>query len=144
MTETMIVTLRLPKDLYYFVKKYAKSLIINEQFSKSTGIENASILNTSRLENQKDKSPRPSLQEVADEIKRIGASFTAERFMEYYKTRPWPDDWKAALLKWKSYNLEKNTSTTSKNTPAKCDFKNDASFKNHVADLIADSKKGVA
>ena len=135
--ETVVVTLRLPSDLYSLVKKYAKAFIINEQFSNSKAIENTSVLNSKLLENQKI----PSREEVEAEIKRIGASFTVDRVFIYYSTHPWPDDWKAALLRWKSYNLEKTSSSTSRNTPIKGDFKNDDSFKNEVAALL---KEGVA
>jgi hypothetical protein len=139
--ETVIVTLKLPADLFNLVKKYAKPFIVNDSLSNSVAIKNTSVLNSKLLE-----SKAPSREEVEAEIKRIGASFTADRVFIYYSDpkHPWPANWKSALLRWKSYNLEKTTTSTSKNTPAKCDFANDASFQSSVADLLADGKKGVA
>lgn len=139
--ETVIVTLKLPTEIFLLVKKYAKSCIVNDSLSNSVAIKNTSVLNSKLLE-----SRRPSREEVEAEIKKNNYSFTVDRVFIYYDDpkHPWPEDWKAALVRWKSYNLEKSTTSTSKNAPAKCDFTNDASFQNSVADLLADNKKGVA
>ena len=120
--ETVVVTLRLPTDLYSLVRKYAKAFIINEQFSNSSSIKNTCVLNTAILENQ----PKPSLEDFS-----------------YYQERNWldkngkPFEWKAMLAKWGTYNLEKGPS---RNEKQKCDFSNDESFKESVAALLAEGK----
>ena len=137
--ETVVVTLKLPADVFSLVKKYAKAYIVNDSLSNSVAIKNTSVLNSKLLE-----SRRPSREEVEAEIKKNNYNFTADRVFIYYDDpkHPWPEDWKAALVRWKAYNLERNTSSsTSKNEPAKCDFSKDTSFKSAVADLIAESKK---
>lgn len=136
--ETVVVTLKLPADVFSLVKKYAKAYIVNDSLSNSVAIKNTSVLNSKLLE-----SRRPSREEVEAEIKKNNYNFTVDRVFIYYDDpkHPWPKDWKAALVRWKAYNLERNTSSTSKNESAKCDFSKDTSFKSAVADLIAESKK---
>lgn len=137
--ETVVVTLRLPTDLYSLVRKYAKAFIINEQFSNSSSIKNTSVLNTAILENQS----KPSLDDVVVEAKRINSNVNPQRFFSYYQERNWldkngkPFDWKAMLAKWGTYNLEK---APSRNDKVKSDFSNDQSFKNSVAALLAEGK----
>ena len=142
--ETVVVTLRLPTDLYSLVKKYAKAFIINEQFSNGKAIENK-VLNSKPLENKTLNNP--SLDDVAAYAREINSSVNPQRFFAYYEKRDWVDknglnfDWKQKLREWGTYNLEKTSSSTSRNTPIKGDFKNDDSFKNEVAALL---KEGVA
>ena len=145
--DTVIVTLELPIDVFNFVKKYAKPRIINEQFSNTGSIKNTSVFNTTRLENPLNN---PTLDDVVAYAKEINSSVNPQRFFTYYERREWVDknglnfDWKQKLREWGTYNLEKSTTSTSKNAPAKCDFTNDTSFQSSVADLLADNKKGVA
>ena len=143
--DTVIVTLKLPTDLYSLVKKYAKAFIINEQFSNSYASKNTSVLTSSLLENPQERKT-PTLDDVVEEVRRTGSNISPERFVTYYEERKWlgkdgkPFDWKKMLAKWGTYNLE-TTKQPSKNTVAKCDFSNDNSFKSAVADLIAENKK---
>lgn len=142
--ETVVVTLKLPKDLYSLLQKYGKALIVNEQFSNNIGIKNTSVLNTNILENPEEKKI-PSLNDVVDEVKRIGSNVSPQRFFDYYQKYNWcdksgkPIEWKQKLKDWGTYNLEKG-STPSKNAPATCDFSNDTSFKNMVKDFVAENK----
>lgn len=134
--ETVVVTLRLPSDLYSLVKKYAKAFIINEQFSNSKAIENTSVLNSKLLENQK-----PSFDDVVDEVKKRNSPVNAQRFFQYYERRNWldkgglPFDWKQKLAEWESYNLERSNKEQEK---AVTQPKISASA---VAKFLADEKK---
>lgn len=145
--ETVIVTLKLPVDLFNLVKKYAKAFIVNEQFSNTGIIKNTGVLNNTRLENQQVSTSRPSLSDVVDEVKRTNSNIDPSRFFTYYEERNWlgkdgkPFDWKRMLAKWGTYGLEKAKQAPTRNAPATCDFTNDASFKSAIQDLL---KEGVA
>ena len=137
----------MPADLFSLVKKYAKSCIIDEQFSNTSSITNRSVRNTTSLENQQMKLSNPSLNDVVDEVKRTGSNINPNRFFTYYEKRNWlgkdgkPFDWKAMLATWATYGLEKNGAVQSKNTSAKCDFGNDDSFKAAIQELVGDDAK---
>ena len=94
--ETVIVTLRLPKDIVDLIRRYLKRAIVSIENEAPAPVGTA-----------------PSREEVEAEIKRIGANFTVDRVFIYYNDpkHPWPVDWKAALMKWKAYNLEKASTT---------------------------------
>lgn len=140
--ETVIVTLKMPADLFSLVKKYAKGCIINEQFSNTSSITNRSVRNTTSLENQ--NVSKPALNDVVDEVKRTGSNVNPQRFYNYYEERNWRDkngkpfDWKQMLAKWGTYGLEK---APSRNAPASCAFSNDNSFKDAVKELIGSEQK---
>lgn len=144
--DTVIVTLKLPADLYSLVKKYAKQYIINETLSNSYANRNTSVPISSLLESKEEKLNNPSLDDVVAYAKEIKCSVNPQRYFTYYEKRGWVDknglnfDWKQKLKEWGTYNLE-TTKQPSKNAVAKCDFSNDDSFKSAVADLIAENKK---
>ena len=142
MMETVIVTLKMPADLFSLVKKYAKGCIIKEHSINTSSITNTS--NCTTTSNEINKTLIPDINDVVVEVKNTGSKVNPQRFYDYYQRNNWCDksgnqiDWKKKLAEWGTYNIEKSPS---KNDSPKCDFRNDASFKNSVADLLSESKK---
>jgi len=109
------VTLQLPSEIVDVIRKYAKRIIVESQFSTDTVKEKqASPLPT--VENFEI----PSYDDVVAECKRLKSPVNPRRFIAYYTAKNWTDkdgmpfDWKEKLQTWGTYNLEKTPVATGK------------------------------
>lgn len=104
------VTVQLPMELYNALKKYA--YIFTQQFPITGGTGEMNFTSSPVIGNQKREIP--TLNDVVDEVKRIGSAVNAQRFFNYYTARDWRNkdgstfEWKAKLKEWGTYNLEKS------------------------------------